>query len=465
VRRLLAWLDDRSGLITATRRALEHPVPPRTGWWYVFGSATFIAFALQVATGIALATAYVPSSGQAYDSLKFISEQALLGRFLRGMHYFGASAMVLLVGIHVSRTYLMGAFKYPRELNWLTGAVLLLLTLALAFTGQLLRWDQNAVWSVIVGAAQAGRMPVIGGDLARFILAGDTIGGATLSRFFAFHVFFIPAIVFAFVGLHLALVLRHGISERPKKGEHVDPATYRGRYADLLKREGVPFWPDAAWRDVVFGAAVVATIVVLALVVGPPPLDKPPDPSILQAYPRPDWYFLWYFAVLALAPQNLENFIIVAGPLVFGAILLLLPLSNKGARSVRERPLAAVLVVFMWTVILAFWVAGHRADWSPNFEAPALPATVVRSTDSAVTEGARLFHEKGCEFCHAIEGYGGKRGPDLSDVRSRMAPDQIAARITNGSQGMPAYARTLRPEQVRTLVAFLSTRGPSSTRP
>jgi ubiquinol-cytochrome c reductase cytochrome b subunit len=465
LRRFLSWLDDRSGLITATRHALEHPVPPRTGWWYVFGSATFIAFVLQVATGIALATAYVPSSGQAYDSLKFITDQALLGRFLRGMHYFGASAMVLLVGIHVSRTYLMGAFKYPRELNWLTGAVLLLLTLALAFTGQLLRWDQNAVWSVIVGAAQAGRMPVIGGDIARFILAGDTIGGATLSRFFAFHVFFIPAIVFAFVGLHLALVLRHGISERPRKGDVVDPATYRDTYAALLQREGVPFWPDAAWRDVVFGAAVVATIALLAVIVGPPPLDKPPDPSILQAYPRPDWYFLWYFAVLALAPHSLENFIIVAGPLVFGAVLLLLPLANRGERSVRDRPLAAVLVVFMWTVIVAFWVAGQRADWSPNFEAPALPASVVRSTDPTVLEGARLFHDKGCAYCHAIEGYGGKRGPDLSDVRSRMAPDEITARITNGSPSMPAYAKILTPAQVRTLVSFLATRGPSSTRP
>jgi ubiquinol-cytochrome c reductase cytochrome b subunit len=381
------------------------------------------------------------------------------------MHYFGASAMVLLVGIHVSRTYLMGAYKYPRELNWLTGAVLLLLTLALAFTGQLLRWDQNAVWSVIVGAAQAGRMPVIGGDIARFILAGDTIGGATLSRFFAFHVFFIPAIVFAFIGLHLALVLRHGISERPRKGEHVDPATYRGRYAELLRTQGVPFWPDAAWRDVVFGAAVVATIVVLALIVGPPALGKPPHPSILEAYPRPDWYFLWYFALLALTPQNLETFIIVAGPLLFGAVLLLLPLFNRGPRSVRDRPLAAVLVVFMWTVILTFWVAGERADWSPNFAAPPLPATVVHSADPVVADGARLFHEKGCEYCHAIDGYGGKRGPDLSDVRSRMAPDQLAARITNGSLSMPAYARTLTPEQVRRLVVFLSTRGPASTQP
>jgi ubiquinol-cytochrome c reductase cytochrome b subunit len=460
LRRLLAWLDDRSGLLSWMHWALEHRVPPRTGWWYVFGSATLIAFILQVATGIALSTSYVPSSGQAYESLRFISEQALLGRFLRGMHYFGASAMVLLVGIHVSRTYLMGAYKFPRELNWLTGAVLLLLTLALAFTGQLLRWDQTAVWSVIVGAAQAGRMPVVGPDLARFILAGDTIGGATLSRFFAFHVFFIPAVVFLFVGLHLLLVLRHGISERPRKGEHVDPATYRDRYAALLEREGVPFWPDAAWRDVVFGAAMVAAVVLLAVIVGPPHLGKPPDPSILEAYPRPDWYFLWYFALLALVPQNLETAVIVLGPLVFGAVLLLLPLFNRGARSVRERPLAGLLVVFIWTVIVVFWMAGERADWSPDFTARPLPAAVVGNASGAVVEGARLFHDKGCEFCHAVAGFGGKRGPELTEVGARMAPDAIATRITNGGPNMPAYARTLTPREVDALVAFLSTRKP-----
>jgi ubiquinol-cytochrome c reductase cytochrome b subunit len=116
-------------------------------------------------------------------------------------------------------------------------------------------------------------------------------------------------------------------------------------------------------------------------------------------------------------------------------------------------------------VIVSFWIAGGRADWSPNFEARPLPASVVRSSDPAVVEGARLFHEKGCEYCHAIEGNGGKRGPDLSDVRGRMTPDQMVARITNGSPSMPAYARSLTPEQVQTLVRFLSTRGPSSTRP
>lgn len=458
--RLLAWLDDRSGLITAGRHALEHPVPPRTGWWYVFGSATLIAFILQVATGIALSTAYVPSSGQAYESLRFISEQAMLGRFLRGMHYFGASAMVLLIGIHVSRTYIMAAYKFPRELNWLTGAVLLLLTLALAFTGQLLRWDQTAVWSVIVGAAQAARMPVVGEQIGRFILAGDTIGGATLSRFFAFHVFFIPAIVFAFIGLHLALVLRHGISERTRDATVVEPATYRARYASLLAREGVPFWPDAAWRDVVFGAAVTATIVLLALIVGPPDLGPPPDPSILEAYPRPDWYFLWYFALLALAPNNLESLIIVLGPLVFGAALLLVPVFNTGARTMRRRPWAPLLVVFIWTTIVIFWIAGERAEWSPDFAARPLPASVIGDQRPEVAEGAKLFHDKGCEFCHAVEGYGGRRGPDLSDVAARMKPDEITARITNGSPNMPAYVRTLTPAQVRSLMAFLSTRKP-----
>ncbi|MGH7517519.1 MAG: cytochrome b N-terminal domain-containing protein [Gemmatimonadales bacterium] len=458
MRRILAWLDDRTGLVSWTRWAMEHPVPPRTGWWYVFGSATFIAFLLQVVTGIALATAYVPSSGQAYDSLKFITDQALMGRFLRGMHYFGSSAMVVLIGIHVARTYLMAAYKFPRELNWLTGALLLLLTMALAFTGQLLRWDQTAVWSVIVAAAQAGRVPVIGDQLARFLLAGDTVGGATLSRFFAFHVFFIPVIVFGFVGLHLLLVLRHGISERPEKGVPVDKATYRERYKAMLAREGVPFWPDAAWRDVVFGAGVVLAVAILAIAVGPPEIGKPPDPSLLEAYPKPDWYFLWYFAVLAFTPNQWETFVIVVAPMLFGAILLLVPLFNTGERSVSRRPWAPLLVLMIVTVIVAFWAAGARASWSPDFTAKPLSADVVRDTTAPVVRGAQLFYAKGCEFCHQIGGQGGERGPDLTHVANRMTAQEIGLRITNGGPNMPAYAASLTPDELQAIVAFLTTR-------
>jgi len=455
---LLAWLDDRSGVVTWARHALEHPVPRRTGWWYVFGSATFIAFMLQVVTGIALATAYVPSSGDAYDSLRFITEQALLGRFLRGLHYFGASAMVLLIGIHVARVYVMAAYKFPRELNWLSGALLLLLTLALAFTGQLLRWDQTAVWSVIVAAAQAGRMPFVGGDLARFILAGDTVGGTTLSRFFAFHVFFLPALVFLLVGLHLWLVLKHGISEPPELGNPVDKATYRERYAELLRRDGVPFWPDAAWRDVVFGAGVVSVVALLAVVIGPPALGAPPDPSILEAYPRPDWYFLWYFAVLALTPQHLETVVIILAPLIFGAVLLLVPVFNTGERSVRRRPWAGIVVLLIVFVIATFWVAGQRAPWSPDFNAKPLGAATVRDSSTAVVTGAKLFHDKGCEFCHAIEGQGGKRGPDLTLVATRMSLLEMVGRITNGGPNMPAYVSSLTQEELDAIVAFLATR-------
>ena len=247
----------------------------------------------------------------------------------------------------------------------------------------------------------------------------------------------------------------------------VDPATYRAATRDLLKREGVPFWPDAAWRDVVFGAAVVATIVLLALVVGPPELGQPPDPSILEAYPRPDWYFLWYFArarARAAAISRLSSSSL--GPLVFGAILLLLPLFNRGARSVRRaaagRPL---LVVFMWTTIVSFWVAGERADWSPDFEAPPLPASVVRSTRPGRRRGRAAVPRQGLRVLPRDRGLRRqagsrplrRRGAGWRPIRSRRGSPTGA--------DMPAYARTLTPEQVRTLVAFLSTRGPSSTRP
>ena len=464
LRRLWHAFDDRIGLSGTIVPIITHPVPPGTGWLYVFGSATLFAFLLQVVTGIALATVYVPATGNAYQTLQFITDRAVLGRVLRGMHYFGASAMVLLIGIHTARVFLMGAYKYPRELNWLTGAFLMPLTLLMGFTGQLLRWDQNGIWSVIVGAAQAARAPIVGRALERLILGGDTVGGATLTRFFAIHVFLIPAGIFAFLGAHLFLVLKHGISEPPVAGRPVDPHNYRAWYERLLTEHGHPFWPDAAWRDVVFGAAVVLVILVLAIVVGPPQLGKPPDPTIIEAYPRPDWYLLWYFAVLALTPPWIESYVIVLAPLVGGLLFLTLPfLSNTGERSPLRRPWAMGVVLAAVLMIGTLWRAGIDAHWSPDFGAPPLPASIVGADTGATAEGARLFHAKGCEGCHSIGPFGGHRGPDLTWIGERLTPDEVIVRISNGGRNMPAYAGTLSSSELDALVAFLHSRRRNAT--
>lgn len=456
-----AWraFDDRSGASKLLGPLLNHLVPPGSTWLYVFGSATLFAFIVQVVTGIALSSGYIESTGDAYPSLQFITHDARFGHLLRGIHYFGASAMVLFLGVHTIRVFLTAAYKFPRELNWISGAVLFILTIAMGFTGQLLRWDQNAVWSVIVGAEQAGRVPYVGGALAYFLLGGDTVGGATLSRFFAFHVFFIPAIIFLFLAFHLWLVLEHGISEPPVAGRPVDPAHYRAWYQAMLRREGKPFWPDAAWRDVVFGTAMIGGIVLLGWLVGPPELGKPPDPTIIEAYPRPDWYLLWYYAMLALIPPKIETFVIVLAPFVAGLVMLTLPLlSNRGERSPLRRPWAIGVVLLIVVMVGSLWHAGIYARWSPDFEARPLSPAVVGTTTGPIAKGAQLFHSKGCEACHSIAGSGGHRGPDLTDVGDRLTREQLTVRILNGGGNMPAFAATTKPAEVDALVAFLRSR-------
>ena len=456
LRRVFDWLDDRLGLRENVLPVIQHPVPRNVNWWYVFGSATLVAFVVQVITGVALAFTYVPAPNSAYDTLQFITHQAVLGSVVRGIHYFGASAMVVLIAAHAARVFLMGAYKYPRELSWLTGSLLLLLTLGMAFTGQLLRWDQDAYWSVVVAAEQAGRVPVIGPRLVQIVVAGQTVGGATLTRFYATHVFLIPAGMFLLIGVHLYLVVRHGISEPPVAGVPVDRATYRQRYHQVLAR-GVPFWPDAAWKDVIFALAVGVVVVTLSIGVGPPELNKQADPTLIQANPRPDWYFLWYFALLSLLPAGLENVVIVGLPLLAGVALLALPLvAPTGERSPRRRPWAIAAVVIPAVAIGVLIREGMEAPWSPHLPPEQLPAAYQAQYSGSAAAGLRLFETEACISCHAIAGTGGRKGPDLTTVGTRLSRAQLVTRVLNGGGGMPGYGDTLTPDQTESLVAFLS---------
>jgi ubiquinol-cytochrome c reductase cytochrome b subunit len=456
-----AWkfLDDRTGASQTIGPMMKHIVPDNARWWYVFGSATLCCFIMQVVTGIGLALAYVPSGGEAFQSLQYITQQSPLGSVLRGMHFFGASAMVLLAGMHMAQVYLHAAYKYPREMNWMSGVVLLLFTLAMGFTGQLLRWDANGVWSAVVGAEQAARVPVIGPLLAHAILAGQTIGGATLTRFYVLHVFVFPAFIFAGVGVHMLLIMRHGISEMPRPGEPVEPKTYKRDYEQRLKRTGVPFWPNAMWRDAVFSLIVVLGIIACAVLFGPPVLDKPPDPTTLNVNPAPDWYFLFYFAILSMLPANLETWVILGGPLVVILGLLALPLiSNKGERAPSRRPWAIAVVVLSVTAIVILTRYGASAPWSPQFGAQPLAETLPVTANHDTREGAKVFFVKGCIYCHEIDGDGGHRGPDLSRVGDRLSGDQLIIRINNGGHNMPAFAGRITHDELATLVTFLKSR-------
>lgn len=460
LKRTWNWIDNRSGYSDYIYPLLTHIVPRNARWWYVFGSATLTAFLAQVLTGICLATAYVPGGEGAYQSLIYITNTAPFGNLLRGMHYYGASAMMMLVVIHMAQVYLHGSYKYPRELNWMTGVVLFFVTMGMAFTGQLLRWDANGVWSAVVASEMAGRAPLIGPFLAHLILGGETVGGSTLTRFFVLHVFVMPGIIFAGLALHLSLLFRHGISEMPDPDRPVDPETYREEYEGRLRESGVPFWPVAMWRDVIFSTFVVGMIVLCALVFGAPALENSPDPSNIHENPMPDWYFWAYFAVLSLSPPALETWIILGAPVLGFLILFCVPLfSNKGHRAPSRRPWAVGIVFACSVIFVVLTIYGYKEPWSPDFGVPELPGRVVGAESGPIAEGGKLVHSKGCLYCHNIGGYGGHRGPELSRIGARLTKQDLIIRINNGGHNMPAFASSMSSRELDLIVRFLLTRG------
>jgi quinol-cytochrome oxidoreductase complex cytochrome b subunit len=217
------WIDERTSLSGGLRWLLFRKVPKGTNWFYTLGSATLIAFISQAATGVFLAMYYDPSPTHAYESIRYVTNDVFLGAFVRGMHKWGSTVMVVLVFVHMARTFVFGAYKYPRELNWIIGVVLLILTFAMSLTGYLLPFDQRSYWASIVAVNISGTGPFIGPFLADFLRGGPDFGATTLSRFYAIHMLLIPGMIAALIGAHLYLVAKLGTTAPPWLKVEGDP--------------------------------------------------------------------------------------------------------------------------------------------------------------------------------------------------------------------------------------------------
>jgi ubiquinol-cytochrome c reductase cytochrome b subunit len=342
--------------------------------------------------------------------------------------------------------------------------LLLIAALGMAFTGQVLRFDQDAYWGLGIGASIASRVPVAGPWVVDLLLGGPIIAGATLSRFFALHVFLIPGLLITFVFVHVLLVLKLGVNEWPMPGRIVRRSTYLQEYGELTHGDGVPFVPYAVWKDIVFSSAIVLAICACAGVFGPFGPSGPPDPTIIQTAPRPDFFFLWLYALLSLLPPSAETPILLIAPAVVVAGLLALPfLAGEGEKSWRRRPIAVLTVLLGAVTLGALTRLGGQAPWSPSmnaWSASPIPAQYVKGHTALQRQGALVFQNKQCHNCHALGGDGGKRGPALDSVAVSLTRDQLIRQVIQGGGNMPAYGRNLNPAEINALVAFLQTMHP-----
>jgi ubiquinol-cytochrome c reductase cytochrome b subunit len=297
------------------------------------------------------------------------------------------------------------------------------------------------------------------------MLGGPIIAGATLSRFFAFHVFLIPGMLLVFACLHVWMVVKLGINEWPMPGRVVRRATYLTEYHELTRKDGRPFVPGAVWKDAFFSAAILAAVAVCAAVFGPYGPGGRPDPTIIQTAPKPDFFFLWLYAALSYLPPSLETPFLLIAPVLGIAGLVALPFyAGEGEKSWHKRPIA---IIMLTTVAVAWGVLTHLGTftpWSPKMNAwsggPPIPVRYTHDVSPLQRQGAVVFQSKQCRNCHSIAGVGGMRGPALDLVATRLTEDQLIRQVLQGGGNMPAYGKNLSPSETTALVQFLGTLHP-----
>jgi len=427
---LFDWLDARTNYRAARKHLLDEPIPPGTGWWFVTGSVVLFLLGVQLLTGIILSMYYVPSSESAYDSVRFIMTQVSFGHLVRGLHFFGASFIVVAAVVHMLRVVLFASYKAPREVTWITGVALLLIVLGFALSGYLLPWDQRAYWATTVTINIARSTPIIGEQIAGIMRGGATLGALTLLRWYSAHVFLLPAALIAFTVAHIYLMRRHGISGpiRPVAGE------------------AKPFYPFHALKDTIVVAGVFAALLTLAIVVSTP-LDAVADPSDATYIPRPEWYFLSLFQLLKYFPGKLEPVATMVIPGVVVALLFVLPFIDRSReRRPLRRPVVMAAFVGGLIVIAVLTSLGLRDTPKTSNLNEWAPLSVA---------GYQVTHDERCQACHQL---GGAANP-IDDTIARRDPEWLVAHIRDPQmiapdlRPLPAGAMT--EGQGRAVVAYM----------
>lgn len=467
--RVTAWVDERIDLKGIRAALLDREVPDRLTWWHTLGSATMTVFAVQVVTGIVLATYYAPSPDHAYDSVQYIQNEVMAGSIVRGIHHWAASLMIVLVLAHMIRVFAMGAYKYPREINWLLGVGMFMLVLGFGFTGYLLPWDQRAYWATQVGTNIAGTTPIIGSMLVKLLRGGSELGAATLTHFYAFHVLWLPILLGSVILLHLALVIRQGIAPRtdalevdapPRTSAPTYPIYYKKQYAKT-KAKGVRFWPDIVGKDVIVGVIVIVVLVALG-VLRAAHLEAPADPSDTSYIPTPEWYFLPFYQLLKLVPGWLEAAASAGLPMLLLIVMFTLPFfDRRSARNLLHRPGALASLLFV------LGSSGFLLGAAVRERQPSSPPEVGRPLTSAERAGRALYRQQGCGSCHTIGGIGGGNAPDLLDIGLRHSPGwlhsfmEAPTRFRPNTKMPPFGPPVLSHQEIEEISQYLSSlRGP-----
>lgn len=424
MRKILDWLEHRTGIETAVKSFLYEDIPASSGWHQVIGSMAVFFFLIQVVTGALLAFNYAPTPGDAYNSVRYIMTEITGGRLIRGLHHWGASMMIVIVVLHMLQVFLFGAYKKPREATWMMGVVLLLITLGFGLTGYLLPWDNRAYWGTVVTTQIAAGAPLLGPYLVR-LLGGTGIGVVTFARFFALHVVLLPPITLILIGIHIFLVRKHGVA--PAVGD------------TLPKRK---FYPEQVFKDSV-GVAVAFLILFLMAVFVQLPLEKLADPTDTTYIPRPEWYFLFLFQTLKAfkGPMEVVGSTVLPGIAVL--VLFCVPFIDRGpAVRLGKRVFAisfAALALLGWggltTAAIMTTPKNPVSGRSPDFNPAQLSEWQLLSP--AQLAGLTYFRSENCAACHTGPGVKGA-GLDLTQMpANHRTPAWMVPHFKNPSEVVP----------------------------